>query len=121
VHQLGIQGVSDTPLFRLTEGVRMQVAPALGLRLVLLDGYAFRQFVSELGIVGRVGNVSEKTGIFEAHFEYAGESRISLSVTDQCVIHPMFYRKLNIRMTKPLYVYPFPDHEEFKFEVSQAL
>ncbi|HXU36837.1 MAG TPA: hypothetical protein VN937_10790 [Blastocatellia bacterium] len=84
------------------------------------SSYAFRQFVSELGIVGRVRNVSEKTGIVEADFEYAGESRISLLVNDQCVIHPMFYKKLNIRMTKNLCVYPFPDHEEFKFEVSQA-
>jgi hypothetical protein len=82
---------------------------------------AFRQFVSELGIVGRVRNVGEKTGIVEADFEYAGDSRISLLVNDQCVIHPMFYEKLNIRMTKNLCVYPFPDHEEFKFEVSQAL
>jgi len=85
------------------------------------SSYAFRQFVSELGIVGRVRNVSEKTGIVEADFEYAGESRISLLVNDQCVIHPMFYKKLNIRMTKNLCVYPFPDHEEFKFKVSQAL
>jgi hypothetical protein len=84
------------------------------------SSYAFRQFVSELGIVGRVRNVSEKTGIVEADFEYAGESRISLLVNDQCVIHPMFYKKLNIRMTRNLCVYPFPDHEEFKFEVSQA-
>jgi serine/threonine protein kinase len=85
------------------------------------SSYAFRQFVSELGIVGRVRNVSEKTGIVEADFEYAGESRISLLVNDECVIHPMFYKKLNIRMTRNLCVYPFPDHEEFKFEVSQAL
>ena len=85
------------------------------------SSYAFRQFVSELGIVGRVRNVSEKTGIVEADFEYAGESRISILVNDQCVIHPMFYKKLNIRMTRNLCVYPFPDHEEFKFEVSQAL
>ena len=85
------------------------------------SSYAFRQFVSELGIVGRVRTVSEKTGIVEADFEYAGESRISLLVNDQCVIHPMFYKKLNIRMTRNLCVYPFPDHEEYKFEVSQAL
>jgi len=84
------------------------------------SSYAFRQFVSELGIVGRVRHVSEKTGIVEADFEYAGDSRISLLVNDLCVIHPMFYKKLNIRMTKNLCVYPFPDHEEFKFEVSQA-
>ena len=85
------------------------------------SSYAFRQFVSELGIVGRVRNVSEKTGIVEADFEYAGDSRISLLVNDVCVIHPMFYKKLNIRMTRNLCVYPFPDHEEFRFEVSQAL
>lgn len=85
------------------------------------SSYAFRQFVSELGIVGRVRTVSEKTGIVEADFEYAGASRISLTVNDLCVIHPMFYRKLNIRMNRNLCVYPFPDHEEFRFEVSQAL
>jgi hypothetical protein len=85
------------------------------------SSYAFRQFVSELGIVGRVRNVSEKTGIVEADFEYAGESRISLLVNDMCVIHPMFYKKLNIRKTRNLCVYPFPDHEEFRFEVSQAV
>jgi archaellum biogenesis ATPase FlaH len=85
------------------------------------SSYAFRQFVSELGIVGRVRNVSDKTGIVEADFEYAGDSRISLLVNDLCVIHPMFYKKLNIRMTKNLCVYPFPDHEEFRFEVSQAV
>jgi archaellum biogenesis ATPase FlaH len=85
------------------------------------SSYAFRQFVSELGIVGRVRNLSEKTGIVEADFEYAGESRISLLVNDMCVIHPMFYKKLNIRKTRNLCIYPFPDHEEFRFEVSQAL
>lgn len=84
------------------------------------SSYAFRQFVSELGIVGRVRNLSEKTGIVEADFEYAGESRISLLVNNMCVIHPMFYKKLNIRMTRNLCVYPFPDHEEFKFEVTPA-
>ena len=91
------------------------------LKALLNSSYAFRQFVSELGIVGRVRNVSETTGIVEADFEYAGDSRISLLVNDQCVIHPMFYKKLSIRVTQNLCVYPFPDHEEFKFEVSQAL
>jgi hypothetical protein len=85
------------------------------------SSYAFRQFVSELGIVGRVRSVSEKTGIVEADFEYTGENRISLQVNDDCVIHPMFYRKLNIRSTNNLCIYPFPDHEEFKFEVSRVL
>jgi serine/threonine protein kinase len=85
------------------------------------SSYAFRQFVSELGIAGRVRSISEKTGIVEADFEYGGENRISLQVNDDCVIHPMFYKKLGIRKSKNLCVYPFPDHEEFKFEVTSAL
>lgn len=79
------------------------------------SSYAFRQLVVELGIVGRVRHIDEKQGIIEADFEYATTNRLPLLVTDDCVIHPMFYRKLNIKKTKKLCVYPFPDHEEFKF------
>lgn len=75
---------------------------------------AFRQLVAELGIVGRVRHINEKAGFVEADFEYNSESRLPLLVTDYCVIHPMFYRKLNIQMNHKLRVYPFPDHEEFK-------
>lgn len=79
---------------------------------------AFRQLVSELGIVGRVRHINEKAGYVEADFEYSSESRLPLLVTDVCVVHPMFYRKLNININRPLRVYPFPDHEEFKLEYS---
>jgi hypothetical protein len=77
--------------------------------------YSFRQLVIELGIVGRVRNIDERQGIIEADFEYATNHRLPLLVTDDCVIHPMFYKKLNIKKNKNLCVYPFPDHEEFKF------
>jgi hypothetical protein len=77
---------------------------------------AFRQLVAELGIVGRVRQINEKAGYVEADFEYSSESRLPLLVTDWCVIHPMFYQKLNVTINRPLRVYPFPDHEEFKFE-----
>jgi hypothetical protein len=76
--------------------------------------HAFRQLVAELGIVGRVRHVDEKSGIVEADFEYSLEGRLPLLVSDRCVIHPMFYRKLNINLDQNLRVYPFPDHEEFK-------
>jgi hypothetical protein len=75
---------------------------------------SFRQLVAELGIVGRVRHYNEKAGIAEADFEYSMEGRLPLLVTDTCVIHPMFYRKLNITLDRPLRVYPFPDHDEFK-------
>ncbi len=77
--------------------------------------YAFRQLVVELGIIGRVRHIDEKQGIIEADFEYATTNRLPLLVADECVIHPMFYKKLNVKKTRKLCVYPFPDHEEFKF------
>ena len=75
--------------------------------------YRFRQFVAELGIVGRVRQKSENTPIVEADFEYAKKGRIPLSTDDLCVIHPMFYAKLNVELKEKLCVYPFPNHEEF--------
>lgn len=74
---------------------------------------AFRRLVAELGVVGRVRYLNEQAGYVEADFEYSSESRLPLQVTDTCVIHPMFYRKLNIRSSHRLRVYPFPEHEEF--------
>jgi Cdc6-like AAA superfamily ATPase len=75
---------------------------------------AFRQLVAELGIIGRVRHLDEKAGYVEADFEYSLEGRLPLMVTDLCVIHPMFYRKLNITLDRRLRVYPFPDHDEYK-------
>lgn len=77
--------------------------------------YSFRQLLVELGIVGRVRQIDERQGMIEADFEYVSTNRLPLLVNDECVIHPMFYKKLNIKKTKNLCVYPFPDHEEFKF------
>ncbi|NJN87802.1 MAG: hypothetical protein HC881_17745 [Leptolyngbyaceae cyanobacterium SL_7_1] len=78
------------------------------------SSFGFRQLVAELGIVGRVRRVNEQAGFVEADFEYSQEDRLPLMVTDYCVIHPMFYRKLNVAVNRPLRVYPFPDHEEFR-------
>jgi hypothetical protein len=75
---------------------------------------AFRQLVAELGIVGRVRRKNIAAGFIEADFEYSMECRLPLLVTDECVIHPMFYQKLNIAVESHLRVYPFPDREGFR-------
>ena len=74
--------------------------------------YNFRRLVAELGIVGKVRSKSETTGIVEADFEYAMQDRLTLSHNDECVIHPMFYSKLQIERNGWI-VYPFPDHEDY--------
>ncbi|HEY9643711.1 MAG TPA: hypothetical protein V6C57_24695 [Coleofasciculaceae cyanobacterium] len=75
---------------------------------------AFRQMIAELGIVGRVRHIDQKSGFVEADFEYSSKTRLPLMVTDYCVVHPMFYQRLNITISHPLRVYPFPEHEEFQ-------
>lgn len=68
--------------------------------------YRFCQFVAELGIVGRLREKcshfrEESTGteIFEADFEYALKGRLVLA-DEVCAIHPMFYKKLNIKFNR---------------------
>lgn len=75
--------------------------------------YRFRQFVAELGIVGRVRQRDRTSAIVEADFEYFQKGRLTLSDDDLCVIHPMFYTKLNVNTKERICVYPFPDHQEF--------
>jgi broad-specificity NMP kinase len=70
--------------------------------------------VAELGIVGRVRSYDERTGIVEADFEYSKDRRIPLLVDTNCVVHPMFFHRLNIDMVSALRVYPFPDHQEYR-------
>jgi hypothetical protein len=74
--------------------------------------YNFRRLVAELGIVGKVRSKSEETSIVEADFEYAMQDRLTLSHDDECVIHPMFYSKLQVEKNGWI-VYPFPDHEDY--------
>lgn len=76
--------------------------------------FRFRHLVTELGIVGRVRRLDQTKGYVEADFEYASEGRLALHANDLCVIHPMFYHKLEIQMTSKLRVYPFPDRDAFQ-------
>jgi hypothetical protein len=81
------------------------------------SGYSldqFRQIVAEMGIVGRQRGVKDtRTGIMEADFEFAIEDRLYIHEKDDCVIHPMFYRKLNTSPIGNLCIYPFPDRPEY--------
>ncbi|MEW6737375.1 MAG: serine/threonine-protein kinase [Acidobacteriota bacterium] len=74
----------------------------------------FRELVAELGIVGRIRKFDTKTGIVEADFEYNRKDRLFLQVDDDCVIHPMFYEKLNTKIVQSIHVYPFPEHQDFR-------
>ncbi|MBL0341199.1 MAG: hypothetical protein IPP71_09855 [Bacteroidetes bacterium] len=74
----------------------------------------FRQLVAELGIVGRVREYKEDSGIVLADFEYTMHDRLPLQPNDDCVIHPMFFRRLNTKNTNRLRVYPFPDSDSYK-------
>jgi energy-coupling factor transporter ATP-binding protein EcfA2 len=83
---------------------------------VWAEGYSlssFRRLVAELGIVGKVRKKSEEAGIIEADFEYAMQDRLVITNEDECVIHPMFYSKLQV-VKNGYVVYPFPDHEDYE-------
>ena len=74
------------------------------------DAYSlsnFRQLVTELGIVGRVSKKNEEAGFIDADFEYSSTERITIMPRDECVIHPMFYARLNVQLDQKVRVMPF--------------
>ncbi|MFN8384946.1 MAG: hypothetical protein U0X92_00815 [Anaerolineales bacterium] len=82
---------------------------------VWAEGYSlssFRRLLAELGIVGKVRNRNRGSKVIEADFEYAMHDRLVISNDDECVIHPMFYSKLQV-IKNGFVVYPFPDHEDY--------
>jgi len=79
-----------------------------------LDG--FRGMVTELGIVGRVRSKSQDGSFVRADFAYnALSSRVVVTETDECVIHPMFYERLKCERSLKCRVMPFPDGYEYVF------
>jgi hypothetical protein len=79
------------------------------------SSYNFRAIVAELGIVGKIRNYDEKTGIIAADFEFCQRSRLSITESDDCVFHPLFFKKFNVQRTIPnAIVYPFPDHPDYE-------
>lgn len=67
----------------------------------------FKQLVSELGIIGRVTRGGSDTEYIDADFEYASTERLWLTHRDTCVVHPMFYRKLEVDINSAARVMPF--------------
>ena len=67
----------------------------------------FKQLISELGIVGRVTRGDHESDFVDADFEYGSTERLMLTHRDTCVVHPMFYQKLNIGMNTEARVMPF--------------
>lgn len=67
---------------------------------------AFSRLVTELGIVGRV--TREAQGYVDAEFAYGQSHRVELMHRDNCAIHPMFFKLLNITQPpRPTIVMPF--------------
>lgn len=73
----------------------------------------FRKLVAELGIVGRLrgGKRIGNEQFLEADFEYFTQGRLELNDQDDCVIHPMFYKRLNVEIQDKI-ILPFPDHSD---------
>jgi hypothetical protein len=67
----------------------------------------FRRLVAELGIVGRVRRHNAESGYIDADFEYSLRERLPITHRDECVIHPMFYSRLNVELNSPSRVLPF--------------
>src|ERR1043165_572422 len=68
---------------------------------------AFRSLVAELGIVGRVRRHNETAGYIDADFEYSLRERLPITHRDECVIHPMFYTRLDVEFNSSARVMPF--------------
>jgi hypothetical protein len=72
----------------------------------------FRRLVAELGVVGRVRRHNETAGYIDSDFEYSLRDRMPLTHRDECVIHPMFYRRLNVEFNSSARVMPFSTERE---------
>ncbi len=72
----------------------------------------FRQLIAETGIVGRVSRQNSRGGFIDADFEYSSTERLSLTSEDECVIHPMFYKKLRTICDRDVRVMPFSSDRE---------
>jgi hypothetical protein len=67
----------------------------------------FRRLIAEIGVVGRVRRQNETSGYIDADFEYSLRERLPLTHRDECVVHPMFYSRLNVELNVQARVMPF--------------
>jgi hypothetical protein len=74
----------------------------------------YRAILAELGVVGVVRKNTEQ--YIQAEFEYSIQGRLEIAHQDECVIHPMFYKRLNVRLNTARHVLPFsPDSLGVKY------
>jgi hypothetical protein len=80
----------------------------------------FKKILIEIGVIGRVRGTDDitKQNFIEADFEYFVKDRVYINEDDNCVIHPMFFAKLNINRSNFInkIVYPFPDHPDYNLD-----
>lgn len=77
--------------------------------------YSFKAIVAELGIIGRVRSLDEKSGIISADFEFFQNSRLALTETDDCVFHPLFFELFKVqRSNSNFIIYPFPEGVDYE-------
>jgi len=74
----------------------------------------FRRLVAELGIVGRVRRRNDVAGYIDADFEYSLPDRLPLTHRDECVVHPMFYRRFNVQFNSGSRVMPFSTDRDLR-------
>jgi hypothetical protein len=78
------------------------------------SSYNFRAIVAELGIVGKIRHFDTRSGVIAADFEFCQRGRLSITESDDCVFHPLFFKKFNVQKIIPhAIVYPFPDHPDY--------
>ncbi|MEA2562745.1 MAG: hypothetical protein QOH06_4249 [Acidobacteriota bacterium] len=78
-----------------------------------------RQLLVQAGVIGLTRDVpntfqrSEPTAsIMEALFEYQVKGKLVVTNNSICVVHPMFYEELQIRIDSSVLAYPKPSEEE---------
>jgi hypothetical protein len=110
-----VEALNGVPvLFRGNELDRRAPQTASAWSAMEYSALRFSQLVAELGIVGRVRSRNLDAGYVDADFEYSLQDRLPLTSDTECVIHPMFFAKLNALIERPVRVYPFPDHPDFQ-------
>jgi hypothetical protein len=71
----------------------------------------FRKLLADLGIIGRiVGRRGRNPEVIEAEFDYSTPDKLVIGRNEDCVIHPMFHRRLNIASPKVPRILPFGPH-----------
>lgn len=68
------------------------------------DRILFQKMLCELGLIGKVVQITNR--YMESIFEYGLNDHLLIDSKDECVIHPMFYEKLNINILSKNMIYP---------------